>query len=114
MFEQTIYNIPYIDFDYNAVPYKFSIKLAGKTFTFEFEYNQRGDFYTCNLYRGGEPLVLGDILRYGRPLFGTVRNNRFPKVDIMPLCISQTNIDRITKDNMGRQVKLYIYEQVAK
>lgn len=111
IFAQAMQDAKYIDFDSDSVPYKLSIKLSGKTFTFEFSYNQRGDFYTCNLYRGAKVLAFGEILRYGRILFGTIRNGEFPGVDIMPICISGRGINTITRENMGREVKLYIYEQ---
>lgn len=111
IFNQPFYDVKYIDFDPMSVPYRFSIKLSGKTFIFEFNYNARGDFYTCNLYKGNKQLAYGEILRYGRILFGTIRNNEFPHVDIMPTCISGARIDKITKENMGKEVKLYIYER---
>ena len=72
--------VSYIDIDTSKVPYKFSVKLDDRTFTFCIRYNEQGGFFTADLSvtSTGEVLVYGDIIRYGRPLFNTVEDERFP------------------------------------
>ena len=60
-----------VEIDTSKVPYTFSVKLTDKTYTFTVKYNEAGSFFTVDLATSdGEPLVYGDIVRYGRPLFG--------------------------------------------
>ena len=54
---------------------------------------------------------LRDPIRYGRPLFGTIEDERFPLPVIIPLCLSGDGIDTVTWDNFGKEVKLYLYER---
>ena len=68
-----------VEIDTSKVPYTFSVKLTDKTYTFTVKYNEAGSFFTVDLATSdGEPLVYGDIVRYGRPLFGSVEDERFP------------------------------------
>lgn len=53
----------------------------------------------------------GDIVRYGRPLFGSVEDERFPLPVIIPQCLTGEDIDTVTFDNFGKQVKLYLHER---
>ena len=57
-----------VEIDTSKVPYTFSVKLTDKTYTFTVKYNEAGSFFTVDLATSdGEPLVYGDIVRYGRP-----------------------------------------------
>ena len=84
--------VGYIDVDTSKVPYTFSVKLGDRTFAFSIRYNEVGGFFTVDLSIAstGEVLVYGDIVRYGRPLFNSVEDERFPVPVIMPLCLSET------------------------
>ena len=76
------------------------------------KYNEAGSFFTVDLATSdGEPLVYGDIVRYGRPLFGSVEDERFPLPVIIPQCLTGEDIDTVTFDNFGKQVKLYLHER---
>lgn len=79
--------VSYIDVDTSKVPYTFSVKLGDRTFAFSIRYNEVGGFFTVDLSIAstGEVLVYGDIVRYGRPLFNSVEDERFPVPVIMPL-----------------------------
>jgi len=104
--------VEYIDIDTGKVPYTFSVKLTDKTFTFTIRYNDVGGFFTVDLESSdGEPLVYGDIVRYGRPLFGSVEDERFPLPVIIPQCLTGEQIDAVTFENFGKQVKLYLHER---
>ena len=55
--------------------------------------------------------MYGDIVRYGRPLFNSVEDERFPVPVIMPLCLTGDEIDTITYDNFGTKVRLYLFDR---
>lgn len=86
--------VSYIDVDTSKVPYTFSVKLGDRTFAFSIRYNEVGGFFTVDLSIAstGEVLVYGDIVRYGRPLFNSVEDERFPVPVIMPLCLTGDDI----------------------
>lgn len=105
-------DIEYIDVDVSRVPYSFSVKLIDKTFTFTIKYNAEGKFFTVDLLDiNGNVLAFGDVVRYGRPLFNVVEDERFPIPVIIPVCITGEDISEITLENFGREVKLYLYER---
>lgn len=107
------HTVEYIDVDTSKVPYNFSVKLEDRTYTFCIRYNPWGGFFTADLSitATGEMLVYGDVIRYGRPLFNSVEDERFPIPVIIPLCLYGDNIHEITWDNFGKQVRLYLYER---
>ncbi|MEG1562538.1 MAG: hypothetical protein RR365_02235 [Bacteroides sp.] len=108
-------DIEYISIDVSRVPYSFSIKLTDKTFTFTVKYNETGDFFTIDLLDiNGNVLVFGEIVRYGRPLFNVVEDERFPIPVILPLCITSDEVSAVTKDNFGKDVKLYLRERLVR
>ncbi len=105
-------DVEYIDIDVSRVPYSFSIKLTDKTFTFTIKYNAEGKFFTTDLLdKNGDVLVFGEVIRYGRPLFNVIEDERFPIPVIIPVCITGNAISEITQENFGREVKLYLYER---
>lgn len=105
-------DVEYINIDAAKVPYSFSIKLTDKTYTFTVKYNDVGGFYTIDLYDlDGNILAFGEIVRYGRQLFNVIEDERFPIPVIMPLCISGSDVSEVTKDNFGKDVKLYLLER---
>ena len=107
--------VEYIDIDTSKIPYAFSVKLVDKTYSFTIRYNDVGGFFTADLAiaSSGEVLAYGDPVRYGRPLFGSIEDERFPLPVIIPLCLSGDKIDAITWDNFGSDVKLYLFERRA-
>ena len=100
--------VSYIDVDTSKVPYTFSVKLGDRTFAFSIRYNEVGGFFTVDLSIAstGEVLVYGDIVRYGRPLFNSVEDERFPVPVIMPLCLTGDDISEVTFENFGKEVRL--------
>ncbi len=108
-------DVEYIDIDTSKVPYTFSVKLADKTYSFVIRYNDVGGFFTADLSIAstGKLLAYGDPIRYGRPLFGSIEDERFPLPVIIPLCLSGDKIDTVTWDNLGNDVKLYLFERRA-
>lgn len=105
-------DISYIGIDTARVPYSFSIKLEDKTFTFTVKYNEIGKFFTVDLLDlNGNVLAFGEIIRYGRPLFNVIEDERFPIPVIIPVCITGKDISEVTFDNFGKDVKLYLYKR---
>lgn len=105
--------VEYIDVDTSKVPYTFSVKLGDKTYSFVIKYNEEGDFFTTDLSiaSSGEILSYGDPIRYGRPLYGNIEDERFPLPVIIPLCLTGDNINEVTFNNFGKEVKLYLYDR---
>ncbi len=107
-------DVEYIDIDVSKVPYSFTIKLSDKTFSFTVKYNETGGFFTIDLLDiNGEVLVFGEVIRYGRPLFNVVENEQFPIPVIIPLCITGEDISEVTKENLGKEVRLYLFDREA-
>ena len=105
--------VEYIDIDTGKVPYTFSVKLEDKTYSFTIRYNDGGGFFTVDLSAAstGEVLAYGDPVRYGRPLFGPIEDERFPLPVIIPMCLTGDPVDTVTFDNFGNEVKLYLFER---
>ena len=97
----------YIEIDKDMIPYRFDMTLEGETYTFEINYNALKDFFTIDLYKNDEVIVLGEKLVYGKPLFTTARHKDIPKTIIIPYDMSE-NTDRITFENMNKDVFLFL------
>ena len=105
-------DVEYVDIDVSRVPYTFSLKLADKTFIFTVKYNEAGNFFTADLFdANSNVLAFGEIIRYGRPLFNVVEDERFPIPVIIPVCLGSDGVAEVTKENLGKEIKLYIYER---
>lgn len=100
-------DIDYINVDKSLIPYSFDITLKGETYTFEVNYNSLNDFFTLNLIKNGEIIVLGEKLLYGKPLFLTASYKDIPKIDIIPYDLAE-NTERITFENFNESVFLYL------
>ena len=65
--------IHFIDVDSDRVPCSLLVKLTDRTYRMTFAYNEAADFFTVSLELsnsgGNTPLVYGEVLRYGKPLF---------------------------------------------
>lgn len=106
------HDVQYIDVDPDKVPYTFSIKLEDRTYQLTFRYNEVGGFYTVDLEHAYDGvLCYGDPVRYGRPLFGPVEDERFPLPVIIPQCLTGDDVNEVTRENFGREVKLYLHER---
>lgn len=97
----------YINIDKNLIPYRFDISIENETFTFKVDYNSSKDFFTIDLFKNDEIIVVGEKLVYGKPLFTTSMYKNIPNVPIIPYDISE-NTERITYDNLNKDVFLYL------
>jgi hypothetical protein len=100
----------YIDIDKEAIPYQFDIELAGELFTMDIRYNERADFFTVDLSKDDNPIVIGEKIVYGRPLFSTISNSMLPASVIFPIDESGRAVDKITWDNFMETVVLLVGE----
>lgn len=99
----------YIDIEKEKIPYSFEVVLAGETFQFEVFYNVVGDFFSVNLYKNHQLVVLGEKIVYGVDLFDNLKHLDVPKVTIRPF--DTTSIaNRITYENMNEDVFLYVLD----
>lgn len=89
------------------IPYEFEIELGGEVFVIELHHNSEHDFFTLDLTKNGEVLVFGEKLVYGQRLFEIYQDERFPKVALVPKD-KAGNDDRITYENLGETVFLYV------
>ncbi|WPZ17786.1 hypothetical protein UM396_14470 [Geobacillus subterraneus] len=98
-----------IDIDKNNLPERFDIELGAELFTMEVNYNETGDFFTVDLYQydNPQPLVLGEKMMCGQPLFQGIEDSRFPAPTIVPLDLSGRET-RVSWDNFGVTVFLVI------
>lgn len=105
-------DVEYLAIDVSQVPCSFSVKLADKTYTFTVKYNDIGNFFTADLLDvNGNVLAFGEVIRYGRPLFNVVEDERFPIPVIIPFCVTDTDVSEVTRENFGKDVKLYLYDR---
>jgi hypothetical protein len=99
----------HLDIEKELLPYRFDMELADELFTFEVQHNERFDFFTIDLKKDGETLVLGEKVMLNRVLFSLVADPRLPKVYLIPLDESGVE-SRVSYDNLGEKVFIYIGE----
>lgn len=106
--------VEYIPVDVSKVPYRFSVKLGDRTYSMTVKYNGEGQFFTIDLavMATGEILCFGEPVRYGRPMFGSIEDVRYPIPVIIPFCLDG-GTDAVTFDNFGKTVQLYLHERRA-
>ena len=97
----------YMEIDKSMIPYRFDMTIKGETYTFQVNYNVTHDFFTIDLYKNDEVIVLGEKLVYGKPLFMSAQHKDIPKAIIIPYDVSE-NTDRITFENMNEDVLLFM------
>ena len=106
--------VEYIDIDPSRVPYTFTIRLDDLSFIITAKYNDIGEFFTLDLLTSrGEVLVYGDPVRFGRAMWNSFEDERFPLPIIMPYCLTNDDISEVTQDNLGNSVRLYLHERVV-
>jgi hypothetical protein len=96
-----------IDVDKSSIPYRFEIPLAKVLYEIEFQYNPGFDFFTVDLYKNKEPLVYGEKVVYGMPLFHDFSDGRFPDVTITPFDESG-KASEVNWQTLGETVFLFI------
>jgi hypothetical protein len=99
----------YIDIDKESIPYSFEMELSEEVFEFEVNYNESFDFFTVDLFKNGEPLVLGEKLVLNKPLFENRVSIDLPKVRMIPKDRAGAT-KRITFSNLNETVFLFVGE----
>lgn len=101
----------YIPVDKDALPERFDIALGVQLYSLQFDYNETGDFFTVDLYTKDAdvdvPLVLGEKLMLGLPLWGSINREDIPAPTLIPYDMGNKE-RRITYDNFMDTVFLYI------
>lgn len=97
----------YIEIEKELIPYQFEIGLDGESFEFHVNYNQTHNFFTVDLYKNDEVLVLGEKLVYNQPLFTTATHKDIPNTVIVPFDLAGS-VDRITFNNLNEEVFLFL------
>lgn len=100
--------LDYIPVDKNAIPYHADIRIKGTTYTFGFNYNSQGDFFTVDLWKNGTELAKGEKISYGRTLWHQYADDRFPMCGVIPFDPAG-EADRVGWDELGESVLLYIF-----
>ena len=92
------------------VPYEVQYWLGSATYKLVFQYNYYGDYFTVDLYRNADPLVIGEKVLFGKALFSTyTADPRLPEVKIVPADLSLT-AKRAGWDEVSESVYLYMPE----
>lgn len=99
----------FIPIQKDMIPYRFDIILNGKTFTFDVKYNAMSDFFTVDLLRNDQYIVIGEKIVYGRTLFLNQRHLDVPDIAIVPYDLSLNEYD-VTWDNLNNTVFLWILQ----
>lgn len=98
----------YIPVEKDSLPEQFEIDLADETFILGFDYNKTFDFFTVDLYdMNMNPIVLGEKMVIGVPLWSDIVDERIPAPTLIPLDESGKEI-RITFDNFMNTVFLFV------
>ena len=92
----------------DLIPYVFNISLADELFALTVNYNEKHDFFTVKLEKGGETLCEGEPVVYGFPLFGDLyQAGKFPALDIIPIDDSGQQ-NTVTFENLNELVFLTV------
>jgi len=96
-----------IEIDKYNLPERFDIELGTELFSLEINYNATGDFFTVDLYKEDEPLVLGEKIMYNQPLFQEVEDNRYPAPQLLATDLAGKE-SRVSWENFGVTVFLVV------
>lgn len=98
-----------IDIDKALIPYSFDMQLENKTYTFTVRYNSEADFFTLDVSREQEDMLLGEKIVYGKPLFQDHRHLDLPDMIILPVDLADEQL-RAGYEELSETVFLYMIE----
>lgn len=97
--------------DKDLIPYQFETEFNGFLYTFEVHYNSEYDFFTIDLYRNDDDVIIyGEKLVYGQELFKSLNDDTLPR--LMPLDPSGKETE-ITFDNLSETVFLQVIDDAV-
>lgn len=107
---RNVYDI--IDVDKEGLPVSFDVVLGVETFILGFDYNETGDFFTVDIYKSDDegnevPIVLGEKMSLGAPLWKDLVMKELPAPTLVPLDLGGQE-RRISFDNFEETVFLYV------
>lgn len=104
--------VEYIPVAASDVPCRMRIKLGTRTFSLIFRYNDIEEVYTATLENtSGEILFTEWPIHYGTPMFDAIRTEDFPSPVILPYSFDDVQPEKITPENFGKEVKLYLFDR---
>lgn len=98
-----------IDIDKALIPYSFDMQLDNKTYNFTIRYNSESDFFTIDVAREQEDILLGEKILYGKPLFQDHRHLDLPQMVILPVDLADEQL-RAGYEELSETVFLYMIE----
>lgn len=99
----------YIDIDKSKVPYEFEMEFDGEIYQFEILYNSFADFFTANLFKNHEPVIMGEKIVLHQPLFDGYEHLNIPMLIVIPYDTTEEAL-RITYENLNEDVFLYVLD----
>jgi len=93
----------------DSIPYSADFRIKDTSYTFTFNYNAEGDFFTVDLKKGDEVLVVGEKITYGKALFSSFLDERFPVWPIIPFDMAD-NVTRAGWRELENDVFLFVID----
>lgn len=98
----------YIDIKLSDIPCQFDYTFDDTDYTLDLYYNKLNDSYYINLYdENMVPIVMGEKLVYGQPLWNAITDPRLPLVNLVPFD-EDNNETEVSKLNFTDSIQLYI------
>ena len=93
----------------NDIPYSANMRIKDTTYTLTFNYNSQGDFFTVDLAKDEDVLAVGEKVIYGRAMFSSFLDARFPAWPIIPFDMADS-VDRVGWRELGSDVFLFVID----
>lgn len=85
--------------------------MSGETFQFNVNYNTLADYFTLDLYKDHEVIVLGEKIVFNNILFERYNYKEIPK-DILFVNTQTLAENRVTFENLGEDVFIFAINEV--
>lgn len=96
----------YIDFTFGELPERFQHVFNGVLYNMRLYYNKYDDSFHIDIADENDvPIVMGEKLVYGMPLWGSINDQRLPMVELAPND-EYKNHRKVSALNFPSQVKL--------
>lgn len=87
--------------------YSFDVQIEAQSFTFEFRWNSRAEFWACDIYDStGEAIVTGRRVVIGPSMFWRFKSESLPTGHFVVADTASTDTDP-TLDDFGTRVVIY-------
>ncbi|MBA7490428.1 hypothetical protein ES702_00966 [subsurface metagenome] len=99
----------YIEIEKDRIPYEFEMEFDGEIFQFEILYNTYGDYFTANLYKNHDPVIIDEKIVLHQPLFDGLEHLDIPMIIVIPYDTTESAL-RINYENLNEDVFLYVLD----